>query len=232
MEVKICGITRLQDALWALECGVDALGFVFYRPSPRYLPPRKALGIIQRLPEPVTLVGVFVDQDPGEVRAIASDLGLHLAQLHGREDPRYCEELQDIKLLKAFRLQGAENLELLERYKNIWAVLLDGFDPARHTGTGQMANWEAGPLIREKHALVLAGGLREENLGLAVRRALPDALDVSSGVEGSPGRKDPRKLQRFVELAKSLPSPRPVRKVFSASELRDQAYGSERGAMK
>lgn len=220
MEVKICGITRLQDALWALECGVEALGLVFYRPSPRYIPPRKALGIIQKLPEPVSLVGVFVDEDPGEVRAIASDLGLHLVQLHGREDPKTCEELEDLRILKAFRFQGAQDVKLLEKYKGLWAVLLDGFDPARHSTTGKRACWSVAPLIAKTHPLILAGGLGEENLAWAVQRALPDAVDVSSGLEKSPGQKDPLKVQRFLRLAKSLPKIRPWRRVFSVGKLR------------
>lgn len=220
MEVKICGITRLQDALCALECGVEALGFVFYRPSPRYIPPRGALKIIEKVPPVATMVGVFVNESPQEVRAIALDLGLHLLQLHGREDPEYCQALQEFRILKAFRFHGEENLELLEKYKGLWAVLLDGFDPARHSSTGRKAHWDAGPIIGRRHALVLAGGLGKENLALAVKRSLPDAVDVSSAVEQSPGKKDPRKLQEFVRLAKSLPQPRALRRVFSAPELR------------
>lgn len=216
MEVKVCGITSLEDALWALECKVDALGFVFYPPSPRYISPRRALKIIEGLPALASMVGVFVDESPEDVRAIASDLGLHLVQLHGREDPGCCEELQDLKVLKAFRFQGVENMQILEQYRCLWAVLLDGFDPAKHSSTGRPARWDVGPWVSTRHALVLAGGLQEENLCLAVGKALPDAVDVSSGVEESPGRKDPLKLQRFVRIAKSLPKFRPERRVFWA----------------
>lgn len=216
MEVKVCGITRLEDALWALECGVDALGFVFHKPSPRYISPPKVLRIVQRLPGFASTVGIFVNESPQNVRAIASDLGLNLVQLHGSETPYVCEELQDLRVLKAFRFHGLENIQLLDQYKSLWAVLLDGFDPAEHSSTGRTARWDVGPLIRNNHALVLAGGLGEENLAIAVREALPDAVDVSSGVEESPGKKDPLKLQRFVRLAKSFPKFRPARRVFSA----------------
>ena len=229
MEVKVCGITRLEDALAAVECGVDALGFVFYSHSPRCITPQRALGIIQRLPPGVSLVGVFVDERPETVRAMAQYLGLDMVQLHGQESPGCCQVLEDMRVIKALRIRGPEDLPVLEQYKGIWAVLLDGFDPARHSCTGQMANWDMGPVIGARHPLVLAGGLGEENLAQAVARALPDALDVSSSVERSAGQKDHRKLRRFLELARGLGSPRPGRGVFSVSDRRPLPSRSERG---
>lgn len=224
MEIKVCGITNLEDALLAVEFGVDALGFVFYPPSPRYIEPRDALRIIERLPAQVCKVGVFVDERPQEVRSIFHDLSLHLAQLHGHESPQYFLALADLPLIKAFRGEDKE-LESLQDYKNLWAVLLDGFDPRVHPSTGRLANWDLAPRICTRHRLILAGGLNEGNMADAVKAALPDALDVSSGVEKSPGRKDKGKMRRFVELARELSSRFPGRPVFKqCSEIlaRDQ----------
>ncbi len=216
MEIKVCGITNLRDALLAVELGVDALGFVFYPQSPRHISPGEALKIIERLPAEVCKVGVFVDESPQKVRSIYHELGLNLVQLHGHETPQHLLAMADLPLIKAIRGHGQE-LESLKEYKRLWALLLDGFDPRVHHCTGRLANWQLAPRIRAWNRLVLAGGLREKNLAEAVGVARPDALDVSSGVEKSPGNKDEGKMRRFVKLAKELSSESSGRPVFKKS---------------
>ncbi|MEJ5376009.1 MAG: phosphoribosylanthranilate isomerase [bacterium] len=214
MQIKVCGITNLEDALLAVELGVDALGFVFYPPSPRYIGPGEALKIIERLPAEICKVGVFVDERPHKVRSIFHDLNLNLVQLHGHETPQYFLAMADLPLIKAIRGHGQE-LEYLKEYKRLWALLLDGFDPRVHHCTGRLANWQLAPRIRTGHRLVLAGGLNQGNLAEAVKVVLPDAIDVSSGIEKSPGRKDESKMIRFVKLARQLCSKFSGRPVFN-----------------
>lgn len=213
MEVKICGITRLEDALRAAEWGAHGLGFVFYPPSPRYIEPERALRIIERLPNEVAVVGVFVDENPIVVKAVASKLGLHLIQLHGHEPPEGCKALQGLKVIKALR-GSFEEFDLLGQYRGLWAVLLDGFDPRIHDSTGKIANWELGDRIKENYRLVLAGGLNEGNLKEAITKVRPDALDVSSALEECPGKKDPVKMKRFLRLVKEVSKGFPSRPVF------------------
>lgn len=213
MEVKICGITNVEDALMAVEEGADALGFLFYPPSPRHLRPRDAFRIMERLPARVCKVGVFVDKPPQKVRCVFNDLGLDLVQFHGHEDPEYLIALADLPSIKVIRGEQ-EELQWIENYEGLRAVLLDGFDPRLHRSTGRLAHWHLAPRIRARHRLILAGGLTEGNLAEAVRATIPDAVDVSSGLEKSPGRKDREKVKGFMRIAIRISGSFPGRSVF------------------
>ena len=201
--VKICGITNTDDALAATESGADALGFVFHELSPRYIPLERAAGIAHKLPAHIVKVGVFVDA-PEELvlRAIAA-CGLNLLQFHGLESPDYCLQF-GVMSMKAFRIKDAASLQALGKYPTD-AWLLDSYVPDRLGGTGEKFNWD---LAREARRLgkpiFLAGGLNAENVADAVRQVQPYAVDVSSGVEATEGKKDPGKVRAFINAAKRV----------------------------
>ena len=198
MFVKICGITSEEDALLATALGADALGFVF-APSVRQLQPIQAYDIVRRLPPDVLTVGVFRDHAPERVVEIMLQTGLKAAQLHGHEsvdDTRYVRERVAL-VIKAFPA-GAPALDDVERYAAD-AILVDSATP----GSGQVFDWalaEGAPLGRR---VILAGGLTPENVGAAITRVRPWGVDVSSGVESAPGKKDARKVRAFVEAARA-----------------------------
>jgi len=202
VKVKICGITSLVDGLAAAQAGADALGFVFYAPSPRYISPEAASVIIRELPPFVVKVGVFVDAPRDLVLSAMRQCGLGLLQFHGEEPPDYCLQF-GLMSMKAFRIRDADSIERLADYPTD-AWLLDACAPDKPGGTGQTFNWdlalEAGKLGRP---IFLAGGLTPDNVADAVRRAQPYAVDVSTGVEAAPGRKDPAKVRAFIEAAKA-----------------------------
>jgi phosphoribosylanthranilate isomerase len=201
VKVKICGLTTLADARLAAEAGADALGFVFYEPSPRYLSPEAASLIIGQLPASLVAVGVFVDAPPELVFSAMRQCRLGLLQFHGDEPPDYCLQF-GLMSMKAFRIQGPDPLRRLADYPTD-AWLLDACAPDKPGGTGQTFDWdlalEAGKLGRP---IFLAGGLTPENVAEAVRRAQPYAVDVSTGVETAPGKKDPDKVRAFIQAAK------------------------------
>jgi phosphoribosylanthranilate isomerase len=197
VKVKICGITTREDALMAVEAGADALGFVFYPLSPRHISPEDAAGIIRDLPPFAQTVGLFVDQDISVVNETADMCGLDLIQLHGDESPEYCESVRR-RVIKAFRVKDISILDSLVRFR-VAGCLLDAWSPAAPGGTGQTFNWGiAAEAVKRGHRIVLAGGLTPDNVAEAVRRVNPCAVDVSSGVESSPGRKDADKIRKFI----------------------------------
>ena len=209
--IKICGLTTLEDARWAARCGADLLGFIFVPSSPRYVTPDKVAEITGALAAEgctARFVGVFADEPAEAVRQIATACALHLVQLHGQESPPYVRSL-GLPAIVARRVRGAIPWEELASFRP-WAYLLDSYDPRRPGGTGQPWPWE---LLaeggRRLGRVILAGGLRPENVGEALRRARPWGVDVSSGVEASPGCKDPDKVARFIrqvrEASESLP---------------------------
>ena len=200
MKVKICGITCAEDALAAVAAGADALGFNFCPASPRYLDPRNARDIVRGLPPFVTAVGVFVDVvSPEEVRRIARLSGVSVLQLHGEESPDYCRRLRgSYPLIKALRLGGGLNRQTLGEYP-VQAFLLDTYDETRRGGTGKTFDWSLASSLADLCPIILAGGLTPDNVAAAVRAVRPYAVDVCSGVEARPGKKDPEKLARFVE---------------------------------
>ncbi len=195
MRVKVCGITSYQDAAMALDQGVDALGFNFYRPSPRYIDPSGARAIIRRLPPFSVWVGLFVNAAIEEAIEAALAAGVQAIQLHGDETPGYCRKLVRWPLLKAIRIGGDRIHENLSDYP-VQAFVLDVKDEALFGGTGKSFDWRLAKGIA--YPFVLAGGLRPDNVGEAIRIAAPYGVDVCSGVESSPGKKDAGRLAEFM----------------------------------
>ncbi len=193
-EIKFCGMTRLSDALVAAENGANALGFIFYPRSPRYLPPEKARELIRRLPPEVIRVGVFVNEAVEKVKEIYHICGLDLVQLHGDENPDYCRRFPAPMLIRAVSPRNGADLAVLNRY-SCRAFLLDRREGTLYGGTGGISNWELGRRIRERFPLILAGGLNPENVMTAIENVLPHAVDINSGVESAPGIKDPEKIR-------------------------------------
>ncbi len=201
-RVKICGITNAADAKLAVDAGADALGFNFYRLSPRYIAPEEAGRIIRRLPRGVVAVGVFVDEPVDSVRRIAGAAGLDAAQLHGRERPASVRQVAAIRpavrVIKVFRVRRGFSVARLASYPEVAAFLLDGFRSGFWGGTGARFDWEVARRAKRYGRIVLAGGLRPENVAEALERVRPFAIDVSSGVEVRPGKKDPAKLKALM----------------------------------
>jgi phosphoribosylanthranilate isomerase len=195
--IKICGITSLEDALMAADCGADALGFIFHRASPRYVTPEKVRDIVAHLPPHITRVGVFVNRQAREVREIISYCGLHLIQLHGDESPAYCSQFPASVLIRALASGGGDDMDGPERYK-VRAFLLDAREGDRYGGTGKTADWELAARISRYYPLILAGGLQAGNIGRAMTAVRPRAVDLNSGVESQPGKKDREKLEEII----------------------------------
>ena len=201
VRVKICGITSTEDALVAVDAGADALGFIFYEPSPRYIPTEQAAAIIRDLPAHVAKVGVFVDADEVTVRQTAKTAGLDTLQFHGNESPEFCSQF-DQRTIKAFRVKDRITLAELPDYDTD-AWLLDSYVKGVPGGTGEKFNWElAVEAKRFGKPILLAGGLTPDNTADAVGQVAPFGLDVSSGVEASPGVKDPEKVTRLIAKSK------------------------------
>jgi phosphoribosylanthranilate isomerase len=200
VTIKICGITNMNDASAAVDAGADALGFVFYRESARAVSRKTAAAIIARLPKNIMPVGVFVDEDLDLVRETMTECGLRIAQLHGAESADYCATLGR-SVIKAIRVRDSSDLEAMADYA-VGAFLLDAFVPGVPGGTGTCVDWRLVSPINKRYRIILAGGLTAENVGEAIRRLRPQAVDVSSGVELSPGRKDHAKLTAFVAAAR------------------------------
>jgi phosphoribosylanthranilate isomerase len=199
--VKICGITNVADGQAAAEAGADALGFVFCEQSPRHVTVDAAAEIIRQLPTLVVKVGVFVDAPADLVLRAVSDCGLNLLQFHGNEPPDYCLQF-GVMSMKAFRIRDADSLTDLANYPTD-AWLLDAYTPGKLGGTGEMFNWDLAVQARARgRPIFLAGGLTPENVGSAVEKVQPYGVDVSSGVEAAPGKKDVAKVKAFIAAAK------------------------------
>jgi phosphoribosylanthranilate isomerase len=202
VKVKICGITNLKDALASIKAGADALGFVFYKKSPRYISPMKARGIIGKLPAGIIKIGVFCDEKEAAIKNISGSCKLDMLQFHGDETPKFCARFKGRKIIKAFRVK--ERLERADiiKYKTC-AYLFDAFVKSRPGGTGRRFNWV---LIKEvksfKQPVFLSGGLNHVNVKKAVKSVGPAWVDVSTSVEIKPGRKDPVKVREFIKAAK------------------------------
>ena len=203
IKVKICGITNLDDAMAAADFGADALGFVFFKNSPRYISPANAEKIIKKLPPFISAVGVFVNEDKKNIEKIVSRTGINITQLHGDEPPKACNLSKPS--IKAIRVKSLDSLEVISKYKDkVSAFLLDTYTPELFGGTGQIFNWDIAVEARQFGKVILAGGLTPENIEKAVRFVHPYAVDVSSGVEAEKGRKDHKKMRLFIERAKSV----------------------------
>ena len=200
-KIKICGITNQKDAETAVHEGADALGFVFYTQSPRFIEPAVARQIIRSLPPFVLPVGVFVNQDCDTVRRLFDDCGLALAQLHGEESPVFCESLRR-PVLRALRLRDRRSFLPLAEFKGRMGVrgfVVDAFSEKGYGGTGQTTDWSLAAEAARSAPILLAGGLTPENVQEAIRQVQPYGVDVSSGVEQSPGRKDSAKIRAFIQ---------------------------------
>jgi len=207
-EIKICGITNIEDALHAAACGADALGFIFYGGSPRCITPEAAARIVHSLPKEVARVGVFVNEKPETILAIRKTCSLDRIQLHGEESLEYCRRFPRSVLIKALPVLRGESPPPLRDYP-VGAFLLDTADGERRGGTGREADWGLAARIAEEYPLILAGGLCESNIARALARVGPSAVDINSGVEASPGKKDPEKVRRVIDIVRRCDDGRP-----------------------
>jgi phosphoribosylanthranilate isomerase len=200
VKVKVCGITSYEDAAMAIDMGVDALGFNFYNKSPRYIAPADAREIADKLPPFTSLVGLFVNElNLDVVRSVADMVKLTIIQLHGNEGPNYCSQLHPWRLIKAMRVGDNFDVSHVKDFP-VSAILLDNYSADAYGGTGHLFDW--GVAVQAKQyakRIILAGGLTPENIVSAIRIVKPYGLDVCSGVESAPGRKDRVRLQNFMQ---------------------------------
>lgn len=195
VKVKICGITDLNDALLASEMGADAVGFNFCRKSPRYIDPSQAKAIIEKLPPLIQAVGIFVDEfSPERVVKISQGVGINTVQLHGSESPSYIRKMSELRVIKALRVSDNFSVELMSEY-SVSTFLLDTYVPGQPGGTGQTFNWGIAIAAKKQGKIILAGGLTPANVHDAILTVQPFAVDICSGIEKSPGRKDPHKME-------------------------------------
>jgi phosphoribosylanthranilate isomerase len=200
--VKICGITNLADAQAAVKAGADFLGFIFYAKSPRYVTPQQAKRIISRLPRRVLKVGVFVNEAPARVRSAVASCGCDMVQLHGDEPPAVVRGFAEFPIIKAVRVKSAASLKDLSKY-DVDFFLFDAFSSKERGGTGKVFDWKLLKRIEKlKTPYFISGGLTPGNVGEVLKKARPFGVDVSSGVERCPGRKDVRKLRAFVKAVR------------------------------
>jgi len=202
VKVKICGITNISDALLAIDCGADALGFVF-APSPRQVTPEQVENIVNQLPASICKIGIFVDSELEAVNDIKSRCSLDMVQLHGSESTEYCRALLP-NVIKSFQVRDETILKLLPDYE-VKAYLLDSYNAKIKGGTGHTFNWAIAQKAKEYGMIILSGGLNPDNICQAIDTAQPFAVDVSSGVEAAPGKKDPDRLRNFITAAKQVP---------------------------
>jgi phosphoribosylanthranilate isomerase len=200
VRVKICGITKLEDAKLAAELGAHAIGLNFHPESPRCLSPAAAAELVRRIPPFVATVGIFVNWVAEPVIALCQALGLSSAQLHGDELPQVVERVARLlPVIKALRIGQGSNAPEFSRFRAASAFLLDTPVAGHYGGTGTTGNWHAARTAAQTQRIILAGGLTPENVGEAIRIVRPYAVDVASGVEARPGKKDPAKLRTFFE---------------------------------
>ena len=207
MRVKICGITEIEQGQKITELGANSIGFICVRQSPRYITPEKIKAIAIGLPVEVDRVGVFADHSLSEISSIVKQAGLTSVQLHGQESPNYCSELRQlitkkIELIKAFRIKSAASLAETALYTAcVDTLLLDAYHPQVLGGTGKTINWQELAQFKPSLPWLLAGGLTPDNVAIALKRLQPDGIDLSSGVERSPGDKD---LEKVKQLFKAI----------------------------
>ena len=200
--VKICGITNEEDALYAAKLGAAALGFIFYPASPRYIKPEYARKIVSVLPDDLVKVGVFVNENVAEIKRVMEYCGLDMIQLHGDETPAFCREFPAYRIIKAIELKNNADLNHVYSYE-VAALLVDSRHAGLYGGTGRKANWELACRVKNKKPLILSGGINEKNIAEALRTVAPAALDINSGVESKPGKKDHEKLARIFDIIRA-----------------------------
>lgn len=199
-RVKICGITNRDDAAVAVEAGADALGFIFFERSPRYITPEDVLSIVSTLPPFLTTVGVFVNESADCINEIAQQCRLHAVQLHGDESPDFCRQIERA-VIKAIRVKDESWQRAVEPYR-VQAVLLDTYASDRYGGTGQAFDWDLISAIPQR--IILSGGLNPDNVQDAIHRIHPYGVDTGSGVETTPGVKDHGKVRAFIEATRRV----------------------------
>jgi phosphoribosylanthranilate isomerase len=203
VRVKICGITNVRDARAAVKLGADALGFNFYKASPRYIEPARAKAVIAALPPFVCAVGLFVNDELARVNETVRFCELDAVQLHGDEPPRYVERVRGAKRIKGLRVRSEADVALCRRYRAD-AYLLDAYVKGHAGGTGRTFDWALALPAREFGPVILAGGLTPENVEEAVEVVRPYGVDTASGVERAPGEKDRDLMEAFIRLAKGV----------------------------
>ena len=201
-EIKICGITRLEDALCAAECGAHAVGFIFHPASPRYVTAERVKAIVAELPAGIVTVGVFVNRPAEEVERTVAACGLDMIQVHGDESPTYCRLLPPERIVKAVSPRTPEELRRLADYE-VRAFLVDARDAGRYGGTGKRADWELAAKLGQSHPLILAGGLDAGNIAEAIAAVAPCAVDINSGCESAPGIKDHALIRQIVGIVRT-----------------------------
>lgn len=198
IQVKICGITNVEDAEAAVKFGADAIGLIFYEKSPRFLSVKKAKEIIEHLPPFTVRVGVFVNPSRELIRQRIDSLNLDRVQFHGEESPDFCQEFGS-RVIKAIQVKNADSLSILNQYP-VKTFLLDTYDRDLYGGTGQTFDWSLAVKAKDYGRLILSGGLDPENIAQAIRNVAPYGVDISSGVEEKPGKKDHLKIKRLMEI--------------------------------
>ena len=201
VKVKVCGMTSLKDALVAVEGGADAVGFIFYKKSPRSVTMKTVREIVLELPPFVDTVGVFVDETAEQVNKIADYCNLDIIQLHGDESPTYCKKIRR-KVIKAFRIKDMQSVKKISNFQ-VSGFLLDTFSENLHGGTGKVFDWNLALPAKKFGPVIMAGGLTPNNVQQAVRQIRPYGVDVCSGVESEPGIKDHKKVRAFLNNAKA-----------------------------
>ncbi|MDP7058594.1 MAG: phosphoribosylanthranilate isomerase [Nitrospinaceae bacterium] len=201
-KVKICGTTSLNDALLAIESGADAVGFIFYKESPRNISEKDVKDIVVRLPPFIETVGVFVNETSDKVNRIAEQCRLTAVQLHGDESPAFCRRVKR-RVIKAVRVKDAESLKGMSGY-DVSGYLLDAFNEESRGGTGKIFDWNLALRAKKQGPVIIAGGLNPFNVYTAIHRVKPYGVDVCSGVEKSPGIKDPEKVGEFIKAVRKF----------------------------
>ena len=202
--VKICGVTSVADAAVAVDAGADLIGLIFYPPSPRYVTPEQARAIVASLPPELPAVGVFVNESLETISGVARESGISRVQLHGDESPDLCDRLP-WPCIKTFRFTDKVQPEMMPDYR-VHAFLIEGFHGELYGGGGAKADWRRVATLHGYGRIILAGGLTPDNVQEAISTVRPYAVDVCSGVEAAPGRKDAAKVRAFVKCAKSVAS--------------------------
>lgn len=200
-QVKFCGITNEEDSNCAVSVGAAALGFIFYPPSPRYIEPEAAREIILKLPPHIVKVGVFVNESAAKIKRVMKYCDLDFIQLHGDESTQFCRKFSAPQIIKAVYLNHEDDVKKILGY-DVAAILVDSRHKGLYGGTGIVADWELARLAGTKKPLILSGGLNENNVKQAIEAVMPCAMDINSGVEISPGKKDPEKMARLMKIVK------------------------------
>jgi phosphoribosylanthranilate isomerase len=214
-QIKICGLTNTEEAVKTANAGADAIGLMFFKNSPRYVKPERAKTICAALPDDVTTVGVFVNEPFNSIMDIVSTSNLDAVQLHGNEPPKFVRQLTDqgLIVIKCLYMEGQPSIAQVSTY-DASAYLVECTRGELPGGNAMTWDWEEAAAFGEKNPMVLAGGLSPENVASAIRKTMPDAVDVSSGVERTPGKKDIHKVMQFIKAVRECVPTRELRKIF------------------